>query len=142
MYLKATNGNDRGLRELVGKKNNYGSGDAESTLLRWKNGVFTPDPRVGSLERMAAERKVDDLFLDILRRFTAQGRNVSDKKSPSYAPAVLVDEPEAKAAKLSKKQLTEAMTRLFAAGKIAVHTEGPPSHPRTRIVEKNGGDTP
>ena len=63
----------------------------------------------------------------LLRRFTEQGRNVSDKQSPSYAPAKVAEQPEAKKAKASGRTLAEAMERLFAVNRIKVVTEGPPS---------------
>jgi hypothetical protein len=94
-----------------------------------------PEPHAGTLEQLAADSKVDDLFLMLLKRFQNQGRNVTDRKGPSYAPAVFEAEPEAKKSKTLRKRFAEAMSRLFAADKIAVITEGPPSHPRTRIVE-------
>src|SRR5262249_39948368 len=106
----------------------------EETVLRWCNGVYVPEPRVGSLEKMAADAKIDHLFLDLLQRFAMVGRNVSDRKSPSYAPAAFEREPEAKAAKVSRNQLAEAMTRLFAANKSKIVTEGPPSHSRNRMA--------
>ena len=125
---------DRELRQLDFMKNNYGP-LAEKILLRWKNGVFVPEAGSGSLEKAAADARTDNLFLDLLRRRTRQGRNVTDRKSPSYAPAAFADEPEAKKEKISGKRFAEAMARLFAAGRIITVREGPPSHARTRIVE-------
>jgi RecA-family ATPase len=125
---------DDSLRVLEWKKNNYGP-VGERILLRWKNGLYLPEPRSGSFEQMAADARGDTLFIDLLRRLTKQGRNVSDKSGTSYAPTRFAEQPEAKKGKLSNKDLREAMTRLFAANRIKVITEGPPSHPRTRIVE-------
>ena len=116
------------------KKNNYGP-TGERLLLRWRNGVFVPEPRAGSFDQMAADRKIEDLFIELLRRFTKEGRNVSNKASSTYAPTEFEKEPEAKERKASKDALADAMRRLFAADRIKVVTEGPPSRPRTRIVE-------
>ena len=69
---------DPDLRELQWLKNQYGR-LAEPIFLRWKNGVFVPELGAGSLDKLAAARKADELFLRLLDRFTAQGRNVSDK---------------------------------------------------------------
>jgi len=136
MYFKAApEVDDDDLRVLEVKKNNYGP-VSETIVLRWRNGVYVPEPRAGSLEQLAAEAKIDNLFLDLLRRLTKQGRNVSDKAGTSYAPAIFAQEPEAKKGKVSKKQMAEAMTRLFAAGRIRVVTEGSPTHRRSRIVEE------
>jgi RecA-family ATPase len=127
---------DDDLRVLDWKKNNYGP-IGETILLRWKNGVYVPEPREGTLEQRAAEAKIDNLFLDLLRRLTKQSRNVTDKKGTSYAPSVFADEPEAKAVKATNKILGEAMRRLFANGKIKLINEGPASRQRTRMVEAN-----
>jgi RecA-family ATPase len=135
-YFKKAEGfePEEGVRVLEWRKNNYGP-ISEKIVLRWRNGVFVPEPRLGSLEQMAAERMVDELFVDLLRRFTKQGRNVSDKRSPTYAPAVFAGEPEAKERKIYKDAFVGAMTRLFAANKITVAKEGSASRIRTRIVE-------
>jgi RecA-family ATPase len=134
MYLKAAPGDDRALRVLEVKKNNYGP-ISENILLRWKDGVYVVEPGKGTLERLAAEAEVDHLFIKLLRRFTEQGRVVSDKRSPTHAPTLFAEEPEAQEAKVNKKAFAEAMTRLFVAKKIRVLTEGRPSHPRNRLVE-------
>jgi RecA-family ATPase len=134
MYFKtAPEVDDNDLRVLEVKKNNYGPA-SETIVLRWRNGVYVPEPRAGSLEQLAAEAKIDNLFLDLLRRSTKQGRNVSDKAGTSYSPAIFAQEAEAKKAKVSKKQMAEAMTRLFAAGRIRVLTEGSPTHRRSRLA--------
>jgi RecA-family ATPase len=141
MYMRLANEvDDPELRVLEVKKANYAK-ISEQILLRWKNGVYVPEPRAGSLEQMAEERKIDDLFIDLLRRFTGQGRKVTDRRGPSYAPAKFAEQPDAKLAKVSSKAFAEAMERLLVAGKIKVLTEGPPSHPRTRLVEAGLADT-
>ena len=137
MYLSAVKTEkgeepDRELRQLDFMKNNYGP-PAEKILLRLRNGVFVPEPGTGSLERMAVDRKVDELFLTLLRRFAKDGRKVSDKPGTSYAPSHFSKEPAAKG--VSNNALADAMRRLFAANAIRVVTEGPPSHPRSHIVE-------
>jgi RecA-family ATPase len=135
-YLKTADGaEDKGLRALEFCKSNYGPPIEDPVLLRWQNGVYVPEPRAGSLEKRAAEAELDHLFIKLLRRFTEQGRNVSDRPSVSYAPARFAEHPEAKARKITKADFAEAMTRLFAADKIKIATEGPPSHPRNKIVE-------
>jgi RecA-family ATPase len=134
MYFKPAPGDDTSLRVLEVKKNNYGP-VSESIVLRWRDGVYVLEPGIGTLERLAAEAEVDHLFIKLLRRFTERGRNVSDKTGTSYAPAQFAKQAEAKAAKTTSRALAEAMERLFTAGRITVLTEGPPSHPRTRLVE-------
>src|SRR5262249_37084653 len=77
-------------------------------------------PQQGSPQMAEAERAADQVFMVILVRFTTQGRLVSDRPGPNYAPAVFAQEPEAKAAKLGKRVLTDAMRRLFAARRLRV----------------------
>jgi RecA-family ATPase len=125
---------DSDLRVLEWMKSNYGP-VSERLVVRYRNGVYVPEPSTGSAEQLMAERVVEGIFLDVLRRYIKDGRNVSHKVSPTYAPALFVDEPEAKQAKLRKKDLVEAMNRLFAASRIRVETFGPPSKERSRIVE-------
>ena len=145
MYFKPAPGDDTALRVLECKKSNYGP-ISETIVLRWRDGVYVVEPGKGTLERLAAEAEIDHLFMKLLRRFTEQGRNVSDRRSPTYAPTLFAEEPEATAAKATKKALAEAMVRLFAVGKIEVVQEGRTSHRTHRIVEKeapaNGRPTP
>jgi RecA-family ATPase len=138
MYFKVA---ADGMRVLEFRKNNYGP-VSETIILRWHDGVYIPEP--GSLDpdsaeqvlkRLEVEAKVDEIFLIILRRLAGQGRNVSDKTGTSYAPAQFAKEPEAKKAKVMSKALADAMARLFERNKLAIVTEGPPSRPRTKIVE-------
>jgi hypothetical protein len=88
-----------------------------------------------TLNTLLAEQKADNLFLTLLRRFTKEGRNVSDKKGPTFAPAEFAAEPDAKKAKVTNKALADAMRRLFATDKIKAVPFGPPSKLRTRIIE-------
>src|SRR5262252_1623753 len=116
---------DPNLRVLEVMKNNYGP-VGETVTLRWKDGLFLPVAAPGSLEKLAREQKVDELFLTLLDRWKGQGRNVSDKlKANSYAPGCFVKEPEAKADHVDKPELAEAMERLFRANKIRCESYGP-----------------
>ena len=63
MYLKAfseSENDDSALRVLECKKSNYGP-ISERIVLRWRNGVFVPEPSTGSLEKAAADRDVEDI---------------------------------------------------------------------------------
>jgi AAA domain-containing protein len=141
MYFKPAPGDDPTLRVLEVKKNNYGP-VSENVLLRWRDGVYVVEPGKGTLERLATEAEVNHLFIKLLRRLDEQGRNVSDKVSPSYAPSVFAGEPEAKNAKVDKKAFTDAMARLFAARKIRVVPFGPASRMRSKIVEADPSNNP
>jgi hypothetical protein len=51
--------------------------------------------------------------MELLRRFSAEGRNVSDKPNASnYAPTAFVAEDEAKKYRLKKPELEQAMRSL------------------------------
>ena len=90
--------------------------------LEWKNGLFVPVQGPTGLDRMAAEAKTDETFLTLLKRFNQQGRNTSDTKGTSYAPALFAQ--EAKSGRAAKEQLADAMRRLFQADKIAKANPG------------------
>jgi RecA-family ATPase len=138
-FKKATDSEGDDLRVLEWRKNNYGP-ISENIVLRWRNGVYVPEPREGTLEQLAAEAKTDNLFLDLLRRFTKQQRNVSPSRSPTYAPTIFAGQREAKEAKIKAKAFTDAMERLLAANKIKIVKEGPPSRQRERIAEAGSAD--
>jgi RecA-family ATPase len=138
----AEDGTDTGLRQLDFKKNNYGPISASVTL-QWKAigkaGVYLPVSSGSSLDKATADTKAEHLFLDLLRRYDEQGRNVSHKVGPSYAPALFAKEDATQklAAKHRdrRKLIENAMNRLFAAKKIKVENYGKPSRPYNKIVE-------
>ena len=124
---------DSDLRELVFKKNNYGP-VSETIVLRYQGGLFLPLPGIGSLEKVAKDAKADEVFIDLLTRLNREGRNVSYKPGPTYAPAIFAKEDEAKKAAMGSKALEAAMRRLFQANKIQNEPYGKPSNPHARLV--------
>ncbi len=122
---------DPNLRMLQFKKSNYGP-ISHNVALRWESGVYKVVPSVGSLDKLAAEQHANDVFLKLLQRFEAEGRDVSAKPSPIYAPKLFALEAEAEG--IEDKALAAAMRRLFSAKKIQVVTEGPKSKQRQRLV--------
>ena len=77
------------------------------------------------------------MFLTLLDRWNSQGRNLSHKSAANtYAPNRFIEEPEAKADKVSKRELADAMERLFRNKKIHVVSYGYPSKGWTRIERK------
>ncbi|MHC2625553.1 RecA-family ATPase [Bradyrhizobium huanghuaihaiense] len=140
LFFKAADSDDDARsdqRELIVRKNNYGP-SGETIRMVWRNGLFVPVSAPSTIERAVAERKVEDLFMGLLARFSHEGRKVSDKTGTNYAPAKFAAEPEAKAGKCSKEALADAMRRLFTADKIKVREDGPPSHRRSRLVIVGG----
>jgi RecA-family ATPase len=124
---------DKALRQIEFMKSNYGP-VAEAITMRWKNGVFIPEPKSGSLEKLASEAKADNLFLQLLDRFNREGRTVGDKHGHSYAPALFSKEPEAESAGLKKEALANAMRRQFASKKIHIEQYGRPFRPASKLA--------
>lgn len=122
---------DNDLRLLKTMKVNY-AGTGGELKLRWHEGAFILDDGKPSAAAGILQNNADKVFLSLLSQINRSGRRVSSSKSVSYAPTVMADMPEA--ASISKKALAEAMARLFAAGKIKVIHEGPPSKKRERLV--------
>jgi RecA-family ATPase len=124
------------LRELEFKKNQYGP-RGENIVLRYQQGLFLPEGGSSSLDKLAREASAEQLFIDLIRRFAEQGRNVSDKQnSPNYAPAAFVDDAEAKRLGLRKADFKAAMARLFTAERIYVEHYGRPSRPYSKLSVK------
>jgi RecA-family ATPase len=124
---------DPDLRVLEVMKANYGP-VGETVMVQWKGGLFLPVAGISSMEKLAAEQKADDLFLELLDEFQGQGRNVSyAKNAHNYAPTMFGKDPKAKAPGM-RQALADAMERLFAAKRIKVETYGRSSHPHSRIT--------
>ena len=122
------------VRELRFLKNQYGP-RAENVVVRYRNGLFLPEPGITSLDKLARDAKADEVFLELLTRFVRAGRNASEKlNSPNYAPTLFAREAEAKKIRLRREELADAMRRLFAANKIHCGNYGRPSQPHTRLV--------
>jgi RecA-family ATPase len=125
---------DDDLRELIFKKNQYGRKSA-AIVLRYRDGLFLPERSMSGLAKVAHDTKADETFLDLLKRFTGEGRKVShNENARNYAPATFAKEAEAKKHRLRKADLETAMRRLFEAKKIRAEDYGRPSQPHSRII--------
>lgn len=123
---------DPDLRVLSTKKLNYGRLGQEIRL-RWTMGVFCPADTATSQQAVAEEQeRIDRIFLELLAAYEAQGRTVGSAPTVNYAPAVFAKEDRAKG--IGKRGLSDAMNRLFAAGRIRVEEHGPPSKRRRKMV--------
>jgi RecA-family ATPase len=141
-FLKGVNEQENDLRELEFKKNQYGP-RGETIALRYQRGLFLPEAGMGNLDKLARQAQAEEVFLDLLKRLTDQGRNVSHNlSSPNNAPAALVGETEAKKYRLTKDELKDTMSRLFAANKIHVEEYGRPSRPYSRLAIKPRNSQP
>lgn len=138
IYIKPVK-EDRDARILEVMKVN-GSRAGETVNLRWNGLTFVPEKLLGeaSPQRAAAERSVDDLFLQLLDKRARQGRRVYPSKGRGYAPSEFEKDPDAKDVKA--KAFDAAMERLFTSGKIVVVETGPASKRVTSIVRSGGGD--
>ena len=119
------------LVEIEFMKNQYGRKD-DKLVLRWHDGLFVPAEGVTDIDRAAADMRNDAVFIETLRKFADQGRNVSaEPKANNYAPTAFSKEVAA-----SKGALEKAMGRLFNSNRIKVEQYGRPSQPIRRIVER------
>jgi RecA-family ATPase len=122
---------DGDLRELQFLKNQYGP-KSDAIAVRYQRGLFLPEHGMASLDKLAREQKVDEVFLALMARMDSEGRNVSDiPQARNYAATVFPKEREAKG--MRKADFESAMRRLFEAGKLHVESYGPPSKLATRL---------
>jgi RecA-family ATPase len=136
--VKAENGEqpESDLRQLEFKKNQYGPlGD--SITLRYQRGLFLPEGAISNLDQAARKAKAEEVFLHLLRRFSAQNRNVSDKSTANnFAPTAFAKEDDAKKCRLKKQELEQTMRDLFSAARIGLERYDKPSLHRYRLVAK------
>jgi RecA-family ATPase len=120
---------DNNLREIVFKKNNYGP-ISTSIALQYRDGLFLQAPKASSLDQMARNQQVDDVYLKELSRLTAQGQDLGPHPTAkNYAPTVIASAVEG----IRKKELEAAQQRLLDAGKIHITSVGPRSKERKYI---------
>ena len=138
-YLKGVKAGDgeqpeNDLRELEFKKNQYGP-RGENIVLRYQRGLFLPEGGVSSLDKASRSAKAEEVFMDLLRRFSAEGRNVSENKNaPTYAPAKFEREEEAKTLRFKKAEFEHAMRDLFRTQKLRVEPYGKASLGRQDVL--------
>jgi RecA-family ATPase len=106
------------------------NGDDVGVVVPWDfpgQGQRTP-------EKDAADKAAEELFLYLLTKFTAQGINVAANIGPNYAPARFAKEKEARAVKIAKAALSDAMGRLLDAGRIRSEPYGRSDRATHRLV--------
>jgi DNA polymerase len=123
--VKTEDGIDTGLRQIKFHKNQYGLPNADC-FVRYEAGLFLP---VEGMSMDAAQRaaKAEEVFVTLLRKFTAQKQMVSPNPSSTYAPARFAEHSEAQG--ISKKEFARAMQRLLDIKTIEIRTWGKPSKP-------------
>lgn len=102
-------------RVLSTMKANYGPTGAEIALT-WRDGVFVADEAETGLDRSARRSKAMRKFLELLRLYTEQGRDVNSRAGRYFAPTIFAAHPEAEG--ITKSAFADAMERLFAQGTI------------------------
>lgn len=128
-------------RILSRKKSNYARLDDEGIKLIWHKGIFQPHVTgtfgmMHHIEQKNVEKHAEDAFLKALESIESQGRQVSSSnRSSNYAPKIMARSSHCKG--VSKKDLLNAMERLFDKGAIKEETYGRPSAPSRKIVCKN-----
>ncbi len=138
LYLKRPDVGEDGIadpdaRILQSLKSNYGP-LADEIRLRWIDGRFVNESTapVSKLDKATIEAKAEAVFLDLLQRFTVEGRDVSAKPSRSYAPTQFASHPDARGS--TKRALEAAMNRLLKSDRVQIETTGSPSRQRSRLV--------
>src|SRR5262249_24170288 len=113
--------------------NTLPNGDEVGVVAAWAfpgQGASPP-----SAEMAEAERNAEYVFLQLLGRYTPEGRIVSDKPNgANFAPKRFAEEQEAKLARITQAALAAAMRRLFAAKRVRVLQEGRAHHRKSRVV--------
>jgi RecA-family ATPase len=124
---------DTGLREIKFYKNQYGPLSA-SCFVRYTSGLFLP---VEGMSMNAAARavKVEEIFILLLKKFTAQRQTVNHLAGRSYAPARFIEQPEAIG--IDKKEFKGAMQRLLDSETIEIREIGKPSRLSYRLAMKD-----
>lgn len=128
---------DPALKTLTVMKANYGP-TGESISLKWERGRFVLASGAKCSPKTKAE--IDQIFLDLLKKFTKQGRNVVSSTGKSYAPAEFAAHADSQG--ISKTAFKLAMDRLLNANRIKIEWYGPPSTRRSRLilVEESGDE--
>jgi RecA-family ATPase len=126
--VKAQDGSEpnKDLRTFKGMKNNYGEIGGPIDVV-YKNGLFVPTRGLTGFDKMAAEAKIKDTFIILLKRFNQQRRNASTSHGTSYAPALFAKSPDNN--DFSAKQFEAAMEQLLADNKIHLIEKGCLSRP-------------
>jgi hypothetical protein len=73
---------EAGVREIVFRKNQYGPPSA-TCFVRWQNGLYLPVEGVCSMDAAERANKADEVFIELLKRWTEQGRKVSANPNPA-----------------------------------------------------------
>ncbi|MEY9457987.1 AAA family ATPase [Bradyrhizobium ottawaense] len=134
LHLSDPEKDDPDARTLTVTKSNYGR-TGEKVTLRWAGLTFTT-AMAGetSSYRAAADREIEELFLQLLDKRNAQGRPVHAKNAKGSAPTEFADDPDARGIKVNA--FRNAMERLLSADIIYVVETGSASRRRTHLERR------
>ena len=125
-----------GLRTLTVMKVQWAQ---EGTVfrLRRRDGAFAYEGKEGGdttpYDRAATSAKAERVFLALLTAYEEQGRYVSYKPGPNYAPTVFEKDDDADGVK--RNALTRAMTKLLKDNRIHIgKTVGAPSKQTVKLA--------
>lgn len=120
------------LRKISFLKNQYGPED-ESIAVRWRGGMFLPDPKPTAYEEAANAAKIDGTFMALMHKFSELHQPLSPKQTArNYLPTMFERDPDAGG--FTKKHFVTAMQRLLAAGRIKIAEWGPVSRRYAYVV--------
>lgn len=125
-------------RILARKKSNYARKDESGLKLIWNKGIFEnhvrgPFGMMDGIERNNKNKIAEEAFLKALESIEAQGRMLSSSnRSSNYAPKIMAKSSHCEG--MTKKDLLNAMERLFDKGVIKEESYGRPSAPSRKIV--------
>jgi RecA-family ATPase len=145
LYLSTVKANgedgepDRDLRKLEVMKANFGP-RGEVIKVRWREGVFVLEAASSSLEKLARDKKIDDIFVTLLERYTRQNQLLCPYAGRGYAPAIFAKDD--KAGGIGSADFARGMQRLLDANLIHIETDGPPSKRRSLLVLGPAPDAP
>jgi RecA-family ATPase len=123
---------DNNLRQFEFKKNQYGP-IGEAIPLRYQRGLFLPENGPSSLDKLAREATVDDVFLTTAKKLEGRGQELSPAQtSHSYGPTIIARQPEAKGVR--KVELAAALDRLLERGKLRIETLIPGTTREKKVI--------
>ena len=129
---------DRDRRLLTRKKANY-AGVGDCIKLTWRDHVLIADQPAGGIVGSINRGRAETVFLELLQRFEAEGRPVSDaSRAGNYAPRLFDKRPGREG--FTKTDFERAMESLFAQGRIKLVEYGRAGDRRKRLtaVPTNG----
>ncbi len=97
-----------------------------------RDGVFVADEKTGILGSIG-RRKAETVFLELLGKFEADNRHVSESRNATnYAPRIFAERTEREG--FNKADFRRAMEALFSQGQIKIEEYGRKSDLRRRIA--------